>query len=1657
MDHAEAIESEGHAPQNEIGEDLLLRGNSTEPTANSMADGGDEAMAVDVDVDVDGLTAAHLGWMDIDATGIEEGSMGIPADGGPFSTAAVELTDTSLAPLMSTTTPAAAPDGDDLRVEASQAEQQPPSDATDATQREPDLAKSLIGGPPAAGPVEESAASSEAIRATEVYGANESTPQPTSHPLVTLSAENLSFDQGQAMSVDEEDNDIISDKASSVDAQSESDAAPPPPQDQTQASQHSERAPLENAYGPFIHPSDTSLSDARERLHVALEQTRLLRASFAEQAYERYLCVMKPVPESLAEVIEPILSDPHQVAVTLRAQADAIKVEKDMEKKQAQQAGVGLEELAYFGEGLHLVFLPEDEVDETEIDLTQFPHRGPTDPRTGERREDISAAAAATTEQVFDRIRRIRAIRMGADISEAGIPQASAHVTRNPAQDQLNLNESFSSGFAAAPLSSSPAPSVDSNAGEAHQRSSKVFLRHLLTLAPGAEGARPDGSFTAVQSALIARGVGMNEMKHDLRINPLRQRMVQPNYFSPTPSHKCLPPLLGPHQLYRLQAADARREGVEVRSSARDSIKSVVEAICLPLGDSGAKSMGKSVNNVDDRKIDDSNGGDSGSGSIRKVLGEDHSALEIGLLRRMHSAMLQNQCDKSTPATSEAASRVVTETTDPGIQSLRSDSGTGDFDPLLAFSVMSAVGLVRNMEGNGKTHERTSHLDQNRENSYAQALGLDGLTGIESVSQFFHTNLTTGNGRKRRLSGADGTMNDTKKSKVDNSQMGNGDKKEDCVYQIRGGGGQDEANFVESKAVPKESSETKKQKNGVSQTQNQTGAPTPDPSLAGYASFDPVYNAMSQVPLGDKQSQNVIAAAAASRQLLQHQLSVHPDPYHTATLGHQLTLPIGSHLSALPSSEVSDFYLRNGLAGNPDWLALGTTNPAARADVLAQHSQLTASLGLLPGQMNLSLPEQETARALFLRDHHHAAAARAHGAVAAAHYQASLSSINPQNPYGFDASSLSQVRSNETQFISSLPASYVKQQKGTSPKILHRKRSLSLSGKSVGDNSNKKMNTTEKGKSDQTAYVKRPASAPPSPPNSEVNSSTPEGGLCTGISSTRFVSHVEASTTELNFDAPPPPKGLRQEIADLISHAKFHEAHSLYQKKSDDSKALLIKFLLSLGAAVPIPKEFIADPLAKKLSTSNYQLRLHEFVGSSSSASASRDVIIAIISIWLWSEHKDCFKHTIVESGKDEADPSYKWLINLAIYKCLSALATFFDSHPSGKSDDPTKETPNEQVAAVASQSLSKKVFIDHHADASFPILEDLLKLLDSLRTDALRAKTQERVLLAALASRCGNMSEAFSNAYVSSIVRAGVALGHENVCEIGQDEECRASTLLPYDFFHDNLGVWEEPCRPTTGYHPAVGGDELKKQAHARSVIQKSMKRLQSRLGLKGGISDGGPYFSLPPMNTPAPTTPTAVQPLLRTSSGSLKRRGSFDFPGAPGTGPQDPIFNPDHSVAPMLWNPNDVPNFPYGHHQLGAKPTGGMMSDKKKSIDGNEGDHQATSLAARYRSTQELEWEDVANMFFHGGSTRNIDIDYDFGSNDHLGKKKIFAPFVQDFNCSTLKAECGSEHDTSSDEDISDEAVIQRHQDGLDEMKLKLDAALESRKQEQQRGRNR
>ena len=105
-------------------------------------------------------------------------------------------------------------------------------------------------------------------------------------------------------------------------------------------------------------------------------------------------------------------------------------------------------------------------------------------------------------------------------------------------------------------------------------------------------------------------------------------------------------------------------------------------------------------------------------------------------------------------------------------------------------------------------------------------------------------------------------------------------------------------------------------------------------------------------------------------------------------------------------------------------------------------------------------------------------------------------------------------------------------------------------------------------------------------------------------------------------------------------------------------------------------------------------------------------VIVAVISIWLWVGHKDSCEHAIVENG--EEDPNMKWLITLAVEMSLSALAKFFDALPTGNKDCSTNDYLN-QVASIASESLTKQVVVDDHTVSSWVQSSMIVDLFSNL------------------------------------------------------------------------------------------------------------------------------------------------------------------------------------------------------------------------------------------------------------------------------------------------------------------------------------------------------
>ena len=211
--------------------------------------------------------------------------------------------------------------------------------------------------------------------------------------------------------------------------------APPPVMDEEAIIEEAirqTRAPLADPYSPYIIPSDKSLLEARSRLKKAIEQTRQLRSAFTERVYGKYRVCLQPPPLP-EQIFKRIMADPAGRSKKLKEEIKQCKVEKEIEKKEAQKLNAELnamsnaegedasaaavaamnaetaEQLLFVSAGLSLIILPEH--DTSKIDLSCYPDRAPLNPETGQRVRSISAAAAAAGEVMFDRARKGAAMR----------------------------------------------------------------------------------------------------------------------------------------------------------------------------------------------------------------------------------------------------------------------------------------------------------------------------------------------------------------------------------------------------------------------------------------------------------------------------------------------------------------------------------------------------------------------------------------------------------------------------------------------------------------------------------------------------------------------------------------------------------------------------------------------------------------------------------------------------------------------------------------------------------------------------------------------------------------------------------------------------------------------------------------------------------------------------------------------------------------------------------------------------------------------------------------------------------------------------------------------------------------------------------------------
>ena len=566
----------------------------------------------------------------------------------------------------------------------------------------------------------------------------------------------------------------------------------------------------------------------------------------------------------------------------------------------------------------------------------------------------------------------------------------------------------------------------------------------------------------------------------------------------------------------------------------------------------------------------------------------------------------------------------------------------------------------------------------------------------------------------------------------------------------------------------------------------------------------------------------------------------------------------------------------------------------------------------------------------------------------------------------------------------------------------------------------------------------------------------------------------------MRFLAPPIPPLLNRSDAERIRAGRFHEV--VEQNDNISFAKSATKYLVDCGGATPIPRSLVLNPLRERLNTPGFKAS-----NANGLPTIPRDVVAYTVLVWLWANHEIAFRDAFEKSGRIDVDPDCKWLIHAAVDTAIRELTSEiaqeratnkgpFAMIPVGSTDELEKSEASHKLelhtAKIVSKSLMTELRVLEEANVAIPNFQNIVEYLDEARMCALRGRSKERALLASLLSQKTNIAESFSHAYTSSMVRAGEALGHESLLEAVQDETVNVSSMLPYDICSDDLGEWEDPCRPETGFGKDASASVLRRRAHARAMIHKSLKKLEDRHGIKGGVPNQGPLSDqLSDEAKAASKNQTAPTP-----RGGYKRKWSTfsEPPPPPGTGSAPASswasYDPRHYSTPLDWDPNELENLPYGQHadlerprslslSLSARSDHRSGKKLKRSMSLSSHTHsESRETDGLPRSTCEIPWVEVAGIFQRLELPKKSPPKA--SHHDHHASvpvpagSVIVAPF-----CRRLEKELSDIDDDESEteENLSDEYVIAQHEAVLENMKQKLSAYMEAKQKQQEKKRGR
>jgi hypothetical protein len=623
------------------------------------------------------------------------------------------------------------------------------------------------------------------------------------------------------------------------------------------------------------------------------------------------------------------------------------------------------------------------------------------------------------------------------------------------------------------------------------------------------------------------------------------------------------------------------------------------------------------------------------------------------------------------------------------------------------------------------------------------------------------------------------------------------------------------------------------------------------------------------------------------------------------------------------------------------------------------------------------------------------------------------------------------------------------------------------------------------------SLIAKPA-AKPAPAKTEVSSSTVDKPEATGAEiespvaeepdkkvAKKEESKASASpvveTIPLFFTPPLPPSTLSTEEVATIKNGRFFDFSA--SCRDINKRRAGLTFLLAVGDAVPIPNPLVLIPVNERLDASG--LRGVDSIGD---LPISRQTVAATILCWLWACHAQDFQRLFSQNNRTAFDPSCAWLIQAGVETAVRELtfriadsmtrqegpfASFFKSANSDSSEraplEPSASLEADiSTASIVSRALLAELQLDDSIDQVLPLFSELTEYLDEVRKCALRAKAKERTLLASLMATKTAIGESFAMAYVSATVRAGEALGHGHVFATVQDESIGVSSMIPYDFFTIEGNLWEDAGRSEQGFNSKVTGDDLLRRAHARAIMQKCLRKIQDKHSIGGGVPDQGPYAETPSsglLETSAEAAPPVKkQPLIVTTpKGIIRRRSSFgqEAPVPTGTGSAPAtaasLYNPHHASAPLVWDTSDAKNLPYGRHVRGddsrSSASRGNSALNSKTTNSALKPPDPGSRNSFPASTREIEWADVTGIFQSVELPKRAGGQRSTNQQHQANGDAIVAPYCRKVSMEQIV------DDASDVEDCTDEAVISRHQEVLDDMKTKMAAYLEAKKLQQER----